>query len=230
MSQAEKPFNSPFAAVGKDLRELLVKEEKSAQKDKQIDVIEEGQESPTESPEPQPEDEESLFEREMDGVDPLGSANVANIRSSPRPVQPARDEETEVVAELDDLVAGKSPFELSWSEEHIEGIAKGVDRRLLRKLRKGEYSLRAHLDLHGETRKEAKPLVEKFLFESRYRGHRCVLIVHGRGLNSKDRIPVLKESLRLWLTRGRIGRLVLAFCTANPTDGGLGAVYVLLRK
>jgi DNA-nicking Smr family endonuclease len=57
-----------------------------------------------------------------------------------------------------------------------------------------------------------------------------VLIIHGRGHNSREGIPVLKERLQVWLTRGRIGRHVLAFATARPQDGGAGAVYVLLRR
>ena len=61
-------------------------------------------------------------------------------------------------------------------------------------------------------------------------GKRCVLIVHGRGLNSPDQIPVLKESLRVWLGQKRTGKTVLAFATARPQDGGAGAVYVLLRR
>ena len=99
------------------------------------------------------------------------------------------------------------------------GIGAGIDAHVS-----------AHLDLHGKTRTEARALVEQFIGTARTDGKRCVLIVHGRGLHSKDHIPVLKEALALWLTRGRISRSVLAFCTARPCDGGLGAVYVLLRK
>jgi DNA-nicking Smr family endonuclease len=90
--------------------------------------------------------------------------------------------------------------------------------------------VQAHLDLHGLVSDEARPAVEKFLLRARADGRRCVLIIHGRGHGSKEGIPVLKERLKVWLTRGRIGRGVLAFCTARPTDGGAGAVYVLLRK
>jgi DNA-nicking Smr family endonuclease len=57
-----------------------------------------------------------------------------------------------------------------------------------------------------------------------------VLIIHGRGLHSKESVPVLKERLKVWLSRGRIGKSVLAFVTARPSDGGAGAVYVLLRR
>ena len=61
-------------------------------------------------------------------------------------------------------------------------------------------------------------------------GWRCVLIVHGRGLHSKDQVPVLKAQLKTWLNQKRIGQMVLAFATARPQDGGAGAVYVLLRR
>ena len=59
---------------------------------------------------------------------------------------------------------------------------------------------------------------------------RCVLLVHGRGTHSKDHLPVLKEALRTWLSTNRFGRHVLAFATAQPADGGAGAIYVLLRR
>ena len=80
------------------------------------------------------------------------------------------------------------------------------------------------------TQVEAKAEVERFLLESRRIGRRCVVIVHGRGLHSKDQQPVLKERVTVWLTQARLGRLVLAFCTARPHDGGAGALYVLLRR
>jgi DNA-nicking Smr family endonuclease len=101
---------------------------------------------------------------------------------------------------------------------------------VLRKLRKGEIAVQGHVDLHGLTRAEARTALERFLLAARQGGKRCVLVVHGRGLHSKDQIPVLKTSVQLWLTRGRIARWVLAFATARPHDGGAGAVYVLLRR
>ena len=80
------------------------------------------------------------------------------------------------------------------------------------------------------TRDEAQVAVSGFIEKSRLDGKRCVLIIHGRGLNSKDQIPVLKERVRTWLARGRISRQVLAFASARPCDGGTGALYVLLRR
>ena len=76
----------------------------------------------------------------------------------------------------------------------------------------------------------ARSEVERFITQSLAAGHREVLIVHGRGRNSKDNVPVLKERLKSWLARGRIGRDILAFTSARPADGGTGALYVLLRR
>jgi DNA-nicking Smr family endonuclease len=80
------------------------------------------------------------------------------------------------------------------------------------------------------TAEEARGAVDRFLAAAVTAGHRCVLIVHGRGHNSKDQTPVLKERLKVWLARGRAARIVLAFTTARPCDGGGGALYVLLRR
>jgi len=134
------------------------------------------------------------------------------------------------MARLADLVAGSVHFDVSDTVEHVEGLARGVDRRLLRRLRRGDFSVQAHLDLHGLGLKDARVEVELFLKSSRAQGRRCVLIVHGRGLGSKDQQPVLKPALVGWLTRRGVGKSVLAFCTARPSDGGAGALYVLLRR
>lgn len=144
--------------------------------------------------------------------------------------KPPKSDDAEVLASLADLCGGDGPFDISDSDEYIEGLGDGIDRRILKRLQNGEYAVQAHLDLHGATREEARELVGRFMVESRRAGRRCVLIVHGRGLHSKDQIPVLKSSLRGWLERGQIARTVLAFATARPSDGGAGAVYVLLRR
>ena len=114
--------------------------------------------------------------------------------------------------------------------EYVEGHVIGLDPRLVRRLRRGDFSWQAHLDLHGQTAAQARDAVERFIAAAVRNGHRCVLVVHGRGLNSKDQVPVLKEHMKSWLARGRIGRYVLAFTSARPVDGGAGALYVLLRR
>ncbi len=176
-----------------------------------------------------PEADQARFQQEMQGVRPLKRGNYVPVQRGAAP-RPRRDEDAEALAELADLVEGRAYFDISNSDEFIEGIAHGLDRRLLKKLRRGNFSMQSFIDLHGRTRQEAREILPRFIAESRQQRRRCVLIVHGRGLNSKDQVPVLKESLKVWLTRGALSRAVLAFCTARPCDGGAGAVYVLLRK
>jgi DNA-nicking Smr family endonuclease len=173
-------------------------------------------------------DEARLFYEAVADVRPLPDRGEAPL---PRTVVPQIvSEEAEALAHLAELVSGEGRFEIADSDEHVEGAAPGVDRGLLAALRRGEFSVQGHVDLHGMSREEAKDAVERFISESRRAGKRCVLVVHGRGLHSKDQIPVLKEAVASWLQRGRIARSVLAFATARPHDGGAGAVYVVLRR
>src|SRR5262249_1052243 len=138
-------------------------------------------------------------------------------------------EEAEALAALSDLVAGVARFDITDTREYVEGVVVGLDPRVIRRLRRGDFASPAHLDLHGVTSPQAHEAVDHFVLESFRAGRRCVLIVHGRGHNSKDRTPVLKERLNTWLAHGRIAKVVLAFATARPCDGGAGALYVLLR-
>jgi len=105
--------------------------------------------------------------------------------------------------------------------------APGVDRREIRKLRRGEHTVRGRLDLHGMTVAEAGTSVGRFIENSRRAGHRCVCIIHGKGLNSAGGVSLLRTPVRERLMR--MGS-VLAFSSAPSSDGGTGAVYVLLRR
>lgn len=173
-----------------------------------------------------------LFLREIGDVRRLDPASRQRVTAPPpaHPGRPMVSDEAEALAELADLVTGKSPFDVSDSDEYLEGMVKGLDPRIVRRLRRGEFAHQAHLDLHGMTAEQARPEVERFLREAYRAGRRCVLIIHGRGLNSKDQVPVLKNRLTTWLARGSWSRLVLAFTSARLCDGGAGALYVLLRR
>jgi DNA-nicking Smr family endonuclease len=179
-----------------------------------------------------PTDAASLFRNAVAGVTPLDASARARV-DVPAPASPAREvthPDAEALAELCDLVTGNTPFDISDSDEHIEGAMVGLDPRLLRRLRGGEFAYQSHVDLHGLTIEEARKEVESFLTEAYHDGKRCVLIIHGRGRNSKDQIPVLKNQMATWLARGQRTRLILAFTSARPCDGGTGALYVLLRR
>ena len=178
------------------------------------------------APEPDP------FATAMKDVVPLRHGPDARVEVA-RPAGVARrpvSEEAEALAILSDLVEGAARFDISDTREYVEGAIVGLDPRVLRRLRRGDYAWQAHLDLHGMTSEAARVAVERFLADSVSAGHRCVLVVHGRGHNSKDQTPVLKERLKVWLARGRAAHVVLAFTTARPCDGGAGALYVLLRR
>jgi DNA-nicking Smr family endonuclease len=111
--------------------------------------------------------------------------------------------------------------------DRIDYAAPGVDRREIRKLKRGEHTPAARCDLHGMTAPEAIAATRSFVAASRGERHRCVCIVHGRGIHSPANAPVLKIRIRE-LLRAEPG--VLAYADAPAADGGSGAVYVLLRR
>ncbi len=173
------------------------------------------------------------FLAEMSNVKPLSKGKNKITRTPDpdlRPSHAVKDDDLEVIAHLSDLVSGNAEMDITFSDEYIQGAVKGFGPKLMQRLRKGQFPIQDHIDLHGLTRREAETKVREFLIQSQQLGLRCVLVVHGRGLNSENHIPVLKEYLPVWLSRGLAKKIVLAFSTARPYDGGTGAIYVLLRK
>jgi len=178
-------------------------------------------------------DEDSLFQKAMADVNPLPAEPRKKVPLQPPGRRYPRFlaiEEIEAYTELVDLVAGEGPFELSSSDEYIDGAVLGISPEVLKKLREGYFSYQDCLDLHGLNRQQAREEVRDFIMECFAARRRCVLIIAGRGLNSKDKEPVLKNNLITWFTRAPLKRVVLAFASARSCDGGWGAFYVLLRK
>ncbi len=120
-------------------------------------------------------------------------------------------------------------FEIERQGERVRGLAPGVDRAHLQRLARGETEVDLELDLHGLVAAEARTLVRATLREAYEDGDRCVLLIHGRGKHSPLG-PVLRDALLTWLAEPPTDRLVMAFATARPDDGGAGATYVLLRR
>ena len=178
-------------------------------------------------------DDELIFSEAMTGVTPISTEKGKKIPPSGKRKKPSHslsDDDNEVITHLHNLVAGSIDMDFTFSDEYMEGSITGVGKNIMRKLKRGKFPIQAHIDLHGFTKKNAEDEVRNFLINSHHRGLRCVLIVHGRGLNSPDSIPVLKERLPAWLNRGPARKIVMAFSSAQPYDGGTGAIYVLLRK
>ena len=187
-----------------------------------------------ETDEPKKRDEDlASFLKAMDGVAPIFKDREKALRlqaARVKPSHPPPDERKAAMAHLQGLVNGSVDPDITFSDEYIEGVVRGLSQKLMKKLKRGELPVQDHIDLHGLTRQQAEARVNDFVYESYRNGLRCVLIVHGRGLNSPENFSVLKEGLPMWLGRGKTGKLVLAFSTARPYDGGMGATYVLLRK
>jgi DNA-nicking Smr family endonuclease len=175
-------------------------------------------------------DDATLLRQALAGVRPLGAASAERITIAPRVDRNIVSEDAEVLAELSDLVSGQGTFELTETDEYVEGTRVGIDPRLVTRLRRGEFSVQAHIDLHGLIQVDAKEALTQFILESVRKGHRTVLVVHGRGLRSPGGQPVLKHATAEWLSHGSIGGYVLAFATARAYDGGAGALWVLLRR
>jgi len=117
-------------------------------------------------------------------------------------------------------------LETLYQEDKVGFIAPGLQKNVLKKLRKGYYGVDAEIDLHGLTSREAQQQLLRFLHFCVEDGCRCVQIVHGKGYNSPGNQPVLKNDINLWL---RQHQDVLAFCSTPPKAGGTGALYVLLK-
>jgi DNA-nicking Smr family endonuclease len=133
----------------------------------------------------------------------------------------------EALKSLEELVKGRGMINLSDTQEYIEWIDQDYHKDITEKLHKGQYSVQDCLDLHGNIIEDAEKEVEHFFKTSIKKGYRCIKIIHGRGLRSVKG-PVLKKALTTWLL-GRYRKKIIAFVTARQCDGGLGALYVLLR-
>jgi DNA-nicking Smr family endonuclease len=169
--------------------------------------------------------EDDLFQRAFADVAPLntGGRDVA-IRSAPAPAAPLPE------PTFAQLLERNIEFDMEYTHEFISGQVRGLDSKIFRKLRGGEFSIQAHQDLHGMNADQAKIAVHDFIRRCYMEGKRCVLLIPGRGRNSPMGMGVLRQELTTWLTQAPLKRVVLAFTTALPRHGGSGAVYLLLRQ
>ncbi len=168
---------------------------------------------------------------EKEGVKPTERCRRASIRAERSPAAPCPfpDEAAEILLQLRQLVEIGEGFHVDGTPEYMEGTGCGIPPSYAWRLHRGDFSIRAHIDLHGMNAKEAVAAVESFLKESVAAGKRAVLIVHGRGLSSRDE-PVLKNRVRALLTSRTWKKWIIAFSSARSFDGGAGATYVLLRE
>lgn len=171
------------------------------------------------------DDDHKSFKRALDGIRVLEQDKVFPHTNRPRPVpkQTLRDERQVV----DDLLSDDFDATEIDSGDELLYFRPGLQKAVLRKLRRAEYAISAELDLHGHTVPQAREALIEFLNSTRCSHHVCVRIVHGKGRGSPGRKPVLKNKVFHWLCQRDE---VLAICPARPYDGGTGAAYVLLKK
>ena len=173
---------------------------------------------------PATDDELRLFRdavRDVKRLTPARRAVVEKPTAPPRARCSAADRAAVLVESLDSMTSG------DWIEtgDEISFRRVGVKETVVVKLRRGEYRVDAECDLHGLNVEQCKAVLREFLAAALARNMRCLRVIHGKGLRSGPRGPVLKVAVNLVL---RKTGPVVAFCTARPVDGGTGALYVLL--
>lgn len=171
------------------------------------------------------DDESSLFRTSIGDTRPLpdnGKTVFPPHLPWPVPRQNRTDANPLAVDGLNDHI----PQELAGTDEEFFFLRPGVAPLTMKRLRRGHWAIQAELDLHGMTSDEARSCLIGFLDECKQLGLRCVRVIHGKGLSSRNREPVLKLKTASWLMQRPE---ILAFCQARPMDGGSGAVIVLLK-
>lgn len=173
------------------------------------------------------EREADLFRRSLGDITPLKTPDkIAPHTERPLPIarQHLADEQAALRESLSDEFTIESLME---SDEELSYARSGIGPDVLRKLRRGNWIIQSQLDLHGLRTDEAREALGEFLRLALRRGQRCVRVIHGKGLGSVNREPVLKKKVRNWLVQKDE---VLAFCQARAAEGGAGALIVLLRS
>lgn len=167
-----------------------------------------------------------LFRRTVGAIIPMAASNRASTpvpRPLPLPLKTRLDEREVMREALSDAYDPDAMLEI---DDTLSFKRDGVARDVVRKLRRGTWVVQAQIDLHGLRSDEARDAMSGFIRDTAKRGLRCVRVIHGKGLGSVNREPVLKGKVRAWLAQKNE---VMAFCEARDQDGGAGAVVVLLQ-
>ena len=172
------------------------------------------------------DDEAGLFRRVMGDARPI-DPDIRAPDYKPKPKARARFRREDEQAVLEESLQADIDEIETGAGEALRFQRPSVGRRTMRKLSRGNFAVQDEIDLHGMTVPEAKSALREFVDGAVARGHTCVRIVHGKGLGSGERGPVLKVKVNNWLRRWDA---VLAFVSTRQVHGGTGAIYVLLRR
>ena len=173
--------------------------------------------------------EQELFARSVGPVQALAARHARTLRLAPEPpapvaVQAQRDKQAVMREALSDEFDVDTLLD---TDEALSFRRPGLGPDVVRKLRRGGWRIQGQLDLHGLRREDAREALADFIRESHKAGWRCVRVVHGKGLGSPGKTPVLKGRVQSWLVQKKE---VLAFAQARPAEGGAGALVVLLAQ
>lgn len=211
MGKAIKDF-SDLKPLQKKLKKQRVEEEKIAEQKRLA--------------EKKAQREANLFRESMKDVIPLDSSDRAVLDSpkpQPIPLQRIADNKAALKESISDEFTIETLIE---TDAELSYRRNGIGPDVVRKLRRGHWIIQDELDLHGQRRDEARELLGEFLRSCSLKGHRCVRIIHGKGLGSVNQEPVLKKLVQGWLIQKAE---VMAFVQAKAADGGSGALLVLLK-
>ncbi|MEY2660934.1 MAG: hypothetical protein RLZZ123_2106 [Pseudomonadota bacterium] len=170
--------------------------------------------------------ERELFSSTVGPVKPLQGQPRVTLQAPP-PAPKAKQKQLDDEAVLRESLSDE--FDVSTLldvDDQMSYRAKGIGTDVTRKLRRGEWSIQGQIDLHGLRSEEAREALSQFMRDAVRQGWRCLRVVHGKGLGSPGREPVLKAKVQRWLVQKSE---VLAFVQAKPAEGGAGAMLVLLR-
>ena len=173
--------------------------------------------------------DEEIFSQAMDGVEHIFWKHMPHSASK---LARASEEDSDFGERkmMQEAMEEDTPIPIPEHPEYIEGWIGVAGKRFLPNLRNGLYSIQGQIDLHGLTQEEARVEVEEYIIRmSRYRSC-CIKIIHGRGINSPINRATLKDSLPRLLSTRRMSRYVVAYASAPLRDGGVGSMYVLLRR
>jgi DNA-nicking Smr family endonuclease len=171
------------------------------------------------------EAEQQLFARAVGAVSPLPDRKQGRLARAPAQPVPRQFQQDEAAALRDSLSDEFDVSTLLDTDEALSFRRPGVGPDITRKLRKGDWTIQREIDLHGLRSDEARMALAEFIREAHRQGLRCVRVVHGKGLGSPGKTPVLKNKVHSWLVQKQ---QVMAFVQAKPAEGGAGALVVLL--
>lgn len=123
-------------------------------------------------------DDLAAFRAAVQDVEPLRVAPRADA-GHVRPAPHARHREADELAALVASQLAMNPSPMSWDigadiEDEQSYLRGGVSPDLLRKLRRGEWTINAEIDLHHHNQDEAHEALMEFMRMARLAGWRCV--------------------------------------------------------